>query len=200
MVPSSITRSTLFAFGKNIVVLNRDISPWSRTMGCGRRPGSDESSSLPRSSCWGTLSVQSKQETGIDCEYRSHSHLPSLRGLSCPPYIVLVWFIWFLTPCFVLSFWCSHFITAFLRDIHCSVNTIVDPASVLPTALSYARTLTSNSPDSVQSTKEGLLFAQRAHVEGAVQMHALSAASRRLWRGKNIKVRFCMLLVPQYVW
>lgn len=73
------------------------------------------------------------------------------------------------------------------RDRYGFVNTIVDPASVLPTALSYACTLTSNSPDSVQSTKEGLLFAQRAHVEGAVQMHALSAASRRLWRGKNIK-------------
>ncbi|KIM64188.1 hypothetical protein SCLCIDRAFT_15367 [Scleroderma citrinum Foug A] len=73
------------------------------------------------------------------------------------------------------------------RDKYRFVNTVVDPASVLPTALSYARILTSNSPDSVQSTKEGLLFSKHAHIEEAVQMHALSAASRRLWRGRNVK-------------
>ncbi|KAL4064128.1 ClpP/crotonase-like domain-containing protein [Scleroderma yunnanense] len=73
------------------------------------------------------------------------------------------------------------------RDRYRFVNTIVAPASVLPTALSYARVLTSNSPDSVQSTKEGLLFAQRTHIEEAVQLHATSAATRRLWKGGNIK-------------
>ena len=91
---------------------------------------------------------------------------------------------------------CSHFsfVPPYLRHVLCSVNTVVDPASVLPTALSYARILTSNSPDSVQSTKEGLLFSKHAHIEEAVQMHALSAASRRLWRGRNVKVRSCILL------
>ncbi|KAG6330884.1 hypothetical protein ID866_8205 [Astraeus odoratus] len=73
------------------------------------------------------------------------------------------------------------------RDRYRFVNAVVDPVSVLPTALAYARILISNSPDSVQSSKEGLLLAQQAQVEEAVQMHALSHASRRLWRGTNVK-------------
>jgi len=93
--------------------------------------------------------------------------------------------------CTLLFFSC---VPPYLRHVFCSVNAVVDPASVLPTALSYARAVMSSSPDSVQSTKEGLLFSQLAHIEESVQMHALSAASRRLWRSRNIKVRSCVLL------
>lgn len=69
-----------------------------------------------------------------------------------------------------------------------SINIITSPAEVLPTALALARTITSNSPDAVQSTKEGLLIAQHVgNVDEAVVSHALSAASGRVWNGQNIK-------------
>ncbi|KAI6135920.1 ClpP/crotonase-like domain-containing protein [Pisolithus sp. B1] len=61
---------------------------------------------------------------------------------------------------------------------------------VLPTALALAHTITSNSPDAVQSTKEGLLIAQRiGNVDEAVVSHALSGASGRVWNGRNVKKR-----------
>ena len=68
-----------------------------------------------------------------------------------------------------------------------SVNTVVPRSEVLDTALEVARQITSNSPDSVQSTKQGLVLAQKHHFEEAVRTHALSALSKRLYHGANIK-------------
>ncbi|KAI6030015.1 ClpP/crotonase-like domain-containing protein [Pisolithus marmoratus] len=74
------------------------------------------------------------------------------------------------------------------RDKYRFINIVTPPTEVLPTALALARTIISNSPDSVQSGKEGLLIAQRiGDVEEAVVSHALSKASGRLWNGKNVK-------------
>jgi len=44
-----------------------------------------------------------------------------------------------------------------------------------------------NSPDSVQSSKEGLILAQKHHIEEAVRTHSLSAVSKRLYNGENVK-------------
>ncbi|KIJ66574.1 hypothetical protein HYDPIDRAFT_109633 [Hydnomerulius pinastri MD-312] len=73
------------------------------------------------------------------------------------------------------------------RDTFRFVNTVVGKSEVLPTALDVARQITSNSPDSVQSSKEGLLLAQKHHFEDAVQTHSLSLVSKRLYHGANIK-------------
>ncbi|KIN99969.1 hypothetical protein M404DRAFT_16430 [Pisolithus tinctorius Marx 270] len=74
------------------------------------------------------------------------------------------------------------------RDKFRFINIVTSPAEVLPTALALARTITSNSPDAVQSTKEGLLIAQRVgNVDEAVASHALSAAGGRVWSGRNVK-------------
>lgn len=61
---------------------------------------------------------------------------------------------------------------------------------MLSAALKVARQITSNSPDAVQSSKEGLMLAQKHHFEEAVQTHALSALSKRLYNGDNIKASY----------
>ncbi|KAH7886438.1 ClpP/crotonase-like domain-containing protein [Phlebopus sp. FC_14] len=62
------------------------------------------------------------------------------------------------------------------------------PSSVLPTALALASHITSNSPDAVQCTKEGLLLAQQlAGHEEVVRTHALGTLSRRVYEGANVK-------------
>jgi enoyl-CoA hydratase/carnithine racemase len=73
------------------------------------------------------------------------------------------------------------------RDKFRFVNTVVENSEVLSTALDVARHITSNSPDSVQSSKEGLILAQKHHFEDAVRTHSLSLVSKRLYGGTNIK-------------
>ncbi|KAG6380547.1 hypothetical protein JVT61DRAFT_4906 [Boletus reticuloceps] len=68
-----------------------------------------------------------------------------------------------------------------------SVNAVVERSNVLSTALDVARQITLNSPDSVQSTKEGLMLAQKHHFEEAVRTHSLSLVSKRLYNGENVK-------------
>lgn len=67
------------------------------------------------------------------------------------------------------------------------MNAVVENSNVLSAALDVARQITSNSPDSVQSSKEGLILAQKHHFEEAVLTHSLSAVSKRLYNGENIK-------------
>ncbi|KAF9218553.1 ClpP/crotonase [Gyrodon lividus] len=76
------------------------------------------------------------------------------------------------------------------RDRFRFVNAVVEKSKVLSTTLDVARQITSNSPDSVQSSKEGLLLAQKHHFEDAVQTHSLGIVSKRLYGGTNIKARF----------
>jgi len=73
------------------------------------------------------------------------------------------------------------------RDRFRFVNAVVEKSNVLSAALDVARQISSNSPDSVQSSKEGLVLAQKHHFEEAVRTHSLSAVSKRLYNGKNIK-------------
>ncbi|KAI6119714.1 ClpP/crotonase-like domain-containing protein [Pisolithus croceorrhizus] len=74
------------------------------------------------------------------------------------------------------------------RDKYRFINIITSPTEALPTALALAHTITSNSPDAVQSTKEGLLIAQHVgNVDEAVVSHARSEASGRVWNGRNVK-------------
>ncbi|KAH7923785.1 ClpP/crotonase [Leucogyrophana mollusca] len=73
------------------------------------------------------------------------------------------------------------------RDRFRFVNLVVETAAVMPTALDVARQMTANSPDSVQSSKQGLILAQKHHFEDAVQTHALSLVSKRVYHGANIK-------------
>ncbi|KAG6841130.1 hypothetical protein C0991_001520 [Blastosporella zonata] len=68
------------------------------------------------------------------------------------------------------------------------VNRVVPPSEVLPTALSIAEEIIANSPDAVQSSKEGLLISQKLDFHGTLLAHTGSRASTRVYKGENIKV------------
>ena len=70
-----------------------------------------------------------------------------------------------------------------------SVNATVPKDKVLSTAIEWATRITQNSPDSVQSTKKGLILAaSHGNVEEAVIAHTWSAENKRAVTGDNIKV------------
>ncbi|OJA08881.1 hypothetical protein AZE42_01729 [Rhizopogon vesiculosus] len=84
------------------------------------------------------------------------------------------------------------------RDRFRFVNIVVEKSAVIPTALEIARQMINNSPDSVQSSKEGLLLSQKHHFEEAVQTQSLSFVSKRLYQGENIKARHVSsIFIPQ---
>jgi enoyl-CoA hydratase/carnithine racemase len=66
---------------------------------------------------------------------------------------------------------------------------VVAPADVLPAALALAADIIANSPDSVQSTKKGLLLSQRHSNEEMVAVHVRSPETIGNFQGVNIKVR-----------
>ncbi|KAF8799906.1 enoyl-CoA hydratase [Phlegmacium glaucopus] len=67
------------------------------------------------------------------------------------------------------------------------VNTVVPASKVLSTAISTAQQITANSPDSVQSTKVGLLLSQKHNFVETFMTHAYAPESRRVYKGANIK-------------
>ncbi|KAL0059034.1 hypothetical protein AAF712_014272 [Marasmius tenuissimus] len=73
------------------------------------------------------------------------------------------------------------------------VNAVVSSSSLLSTAISYAEQIIANSPDSVQTTKVGLLLAQKYDPENAYDLNLAAAESTRMYRGENIKVGFTPL-------
>jgi len=73
------------------------------------------------------------------------------------------------------------------RDRFGFVNRVVPADTVLSTALDLAKEIISNSPDSVQSSKRGLIFAQQLPVEEAVRAHALGDVGRRVYKSENIR-------------
>jgi hypothetical protein len=64
---------------------------------------------------------------------------------------------------------------------------VVPRSEVIPKALEIARQITHNSPDSVQSSKRGLLLSQFHNHEETVLKHAWSTESKRVYKGENIK-------------
>lgn len=78
-----------------------------------------------------------------------------------------------------------------------SVNEVVPPSAVVPTALEWARSIIANSPDAVTATKRALIVAQQAggsagsgpgRFEEATVGAVLSPESQRAYGGENIKV------------
>jgi hypothetical protein len=70
-----------------------------------------------------------------------------------------------------------------------SVNLVVPGDQLLSTAIEWARQITQNSPDAVQSTKRALIeAAKNGNVEQATFAHVWSAESGRSYRGENLKV------------
>ncbi|KIM35608.1 hypothetical protein M413DRAFT_449653 [Hebeloma cylindrosporum] len=67
------------------------------------------------------------------------------------------------------------------------VNTVVPASEVISTALATAQQIVVNSPDAVQSTKHGLLLAQKLNFSESVLTHAWSPHSRQVYKGVNIK-------------
>ncbi|KAH0591619.1 hypothetical protein H2248_001671 [Termitomyces sp. 'cryptogamus'] len=67
------------------------------------------------------------------------------------------------------------------------VNRVVPPSDVLPTALTVAQQIIANSPDAVQSTKEGLLISQKHDYHQTLLTHVGSRSSARVYGGVNIK-------------
>lgn len=55
------------------------------------------------------------------------------------------------------------------------MNTILDKPKVLPTVIKVVHQIALNSLDSVQSSKEGLILAQKHNFEDMVWMHVPSA-------------------------
>ncbi|EGO18914.1 hypothetical protein SERLADRAFT_353000 [Serpula lacrymans var. lacrymans S7.9] len=88
------------------------------------------------------------------------------------------------------------------RDRFRFVNFVVPTSEVVKTAIGLATQITQNSPDSVQSSKEGLMLAQKHHFEDAVHTHALGLVSKRVYHGANIKARllFFSLLKRKPKW
>jgi enoyl-CoA hydratase/carnithine racemase len=73
------------------------------------------------------------------------------------------------------------------RDRFRFVNVVVPQADVVSAAIGVARQIAANSPDAVQSTKRGLILAQKHNFEEAVLTHAWSQESKRVYKGGNIK-------------
>nr|GAT46898.1 predicted protein [Mycena chlorophos] len=67
------------------------------------------------------------------------------------------------------------------------VNLVVPTAEVLPTALALADKIIANSPDSVQSTKTGLIISQNEPTELAVAIHSRSVEHQNQMLGENVK-------------
>jgi hypothetical protein len=81
-----------------------------------------------------------------------------------------------------------HFLA--LMVLSSSVNVVVPPTDVLPTALDLASQIIANSPDSVQSTKKGLLLTYKHNNESMVWEHVRTPESAGYMLGDNIKVCF----------
>ncbi|KAF8971889.1 enoyl-CoA hydratase [Flammula alnicola] len=73
------------------------------------------------------------------------------------------------------------------RDRFGFVNTVVPPSQVIATAVTLAKQIIANSPDAVQSTKNGLLLSQRHNFSETLIAHAWSAHSKQVYKGANIK-------------
>ncbi|KAF8174945.1 enoyl-CoA hydratase [Pholiota molesta] len=73
------------------------------------------------------------------------------------------------------------------RDRIGFVNFVVRPSEVIPTAIATAQQIIANSPDAVQSTKHGLLLAQKHNVSEAMLTHTWSPYSKQVYKGANIK-------------
>ncbi|KAK7039531.1 ClpP/crotonase-like domain-containing protein [Favolaschia claudopus] len=67
------------------------------------------------------------------------------------------------------------------------VNVVVPPSDVLSAALDLASQIISNSPDSVQSTKVGLLLTYKHNNEETVAIHSHAPATAGYMFGDNIK-------------
>ncbi|KAJ6612661.1 enoyl-CoA hydratase [Mycena sp. CBHHK59/15] len=67
------------------------------------------------------------------------------------------------------------------------VNAVVPPSDVLPTAFAFAAQIVANSPDAVQSTKKGLLLAQKHSYSEMVATHVRSPETVNTFQGHNIK-------------
>lgn len=83
----------------------------------------------------------------------------------------------------------KHAQTSLFSSLLSSVNILAPADSVLPTALSLAQQIIANSPDAVQSTKQALLLSQGMGHNEVVHRHVWSDTSRRVYKGRNIKVR-----------
>ncbi|KAG8825524.1 hypothetical protein FRB91_003011 [Serendipita sp. 411] len=67
------------------------------------------------------------------------------------------------------------------------VNAVVPPGDLMPTALKWAATIVSNSPDAVQSTKKALLLAKESGMWEGSQRHFESPEHKQAMMGGNIK-------------
>ncbi|KAG9033064.1 hypothetical protein FS837_002557 [Tulasnella sp. UAMH 9824] len=75
------------------------------------------------------------------------------------------------------------------RDRFRFINAVVSPDQVMPTALQFATTITANSPDAVQSSKVGIVFAeQEGGLDSATRAHVHSPETERMFTGENISV------------
>ncbi|KAK7051447.1 hypothetical protein VNI00_004421 [Paramarasmius palmivorus] len=69
------------------------------------------------------------------------------------------------------------------------VNRVVPASEVIPTAVQLAKEVIQNSPDSVQTTKLGLLMAQKYDHDRVARENMWAPETTRLYHGDNIKKR-----------
>ncbi|KAG8934926.1 hypothetical protein FRC02_008908 [Tulasnella sp. 418] len=73
------------------------------------------------------------------------------------------------------------------RDRFKFVNSVVPATKVLGEALEWAKRITANSPDAVQSNKRGIIEAHNfGSVEDATRAHASSEETRNMFKGGNM--------------
>ncbi|KIO21896.1 hypothetical protein M407DRAFT_245357 [Tulasnella calospora MUT 4182] len=75
------------------------------------------------------------------------------------------------------------------RDRFRFINAVVPADQVMPTALQFAKVITANSPDAVQSSKTGIICAeQEGGLDAAAGAHVDSGETERMFTGENISV------------
>ncbi|KAG9006458.1 hypothetical protein FRB90_009899 [Tulasnella sp. 427] len=73
------------------------------------------------------------------------------------------------------------------RDTFRFVNVVVPPEEVMAKALQFAKSITSSSPDAVQSSKVGIVYAeQEAGLDAATDAHVHSRETEVVFKGENI--------------
>ncbi|KAG8948694.1 hypothetical protein FRC04_009460 [Tulasnella sp. 424] len=73
------------------------------------------------------------------------------------------------------------------RDRFRFINAVVPLDQVLSTALQFAKAITANSPDAVQSSKVGIICAeQEGGLDAATVAHVHSRETERMFKGENI--------------
>ncbi|KAG6835910.1 hypothetical protein H0H93_013473 [Arthromyces matolae] len=138
---------------------------------------------------WEESSTPLKLRRGLDCESVLHPSIHPSPRPELPTHTILATAESFDAACLLAWGGGWAYLARNLTKLYpYSVNRVVALSDVLPTALSVAQEIVANSPDAVQSSKQGLLLSQKLSVHESQLAHVKGRASTRVYKGDNIKV------------